>query len=1143
MSESKIVFIPCEEYQIPARVAPRSALTPLEMLVLEAIREGVDLQERLEEMFGLRGRMMVDLLGDLLRKDYIAIDPETEQIRNTALSELRPVEELESPSEQEERLPVLRELISGHLLARMQGVVRLGTGLRAPPSSRFTRGVLPPEKRTHLLDTLVQALAQRHRGGDYRIRDAQLPVEGEDTGVLQVAQRFLRLVVRVGRHLDTGDLVFRVERPRELSAQVRSDIARGLARLAKELPNDPFFNQLEGYIQLQPLVSEGIQPALDLCRRVLHTLKGKSVGVSREGQARLVRARDDAVELLIQRETHRADISFLAGAGEIGARIRELIRTAQRQVVLVCPEGNDAGIQDYWSELTAALNERDVQVFVLWGAGANDKPDPRFATGLETLKEGARLGHLYFAPVSCRVQARVVIQDGERAVVGSYAFLRERSNRSHVPELAADIRMPPGVSREAIEDLLIWAQNSYSSPGDQERRTLILSWPEKNADGSPVPWRGVPPEYEVAARGTPTPPLAPAGGRTAGASEEARTAMRVWMERWEEQITTLEEWGATPISAAVAMTDDDHRLLLFRAIRHAERRLVLLSDRASLGAIDDRLLHALRQRLDETALRVVMVVGDQPGTGAALRLLQHLVQEFPDRMRIIQTASNIRGMIWDDDVLVSSAGPLGFASVYRKSEDGGFASDPAGARARGNGGPGRRGSEVGLHLQGAGVADAALRAVAAQIPQAKAALEALARLLGTQVRPLPPRVAKAADDAGLQQMLRMLEEAGDNPLARTVILRRFYDALDKRSELPWRTLRLLQLAGIPPSDLERAAAACLADPASAGQPGYKPWVSFLAERSWWGHQFAYTALLIAAEPEATAANAALPSLRTAELTVLRNVEQPFAARLGEMVAVTADAGEVECATLLALHALAEHGWLDAGAYLQGLGAEAPPAFVPAIGEVLGFWELYGRPLPLSLVTLGTRVREARAGAEEWHRALVEACEQGAGMKFRFELGNKTVDELFDRDGELDQLCRAGKAEDVGAVRAWLTRHGKTDRDINWLLDVATERAAKRLKEPGQRVDGGPRMKFLDRLRDIVRAAERWATATEALPDAEDSHLVEAAFSVGDRLVQWAAETGMELSRRQSRRDPVAPLLKLWLDYLSPLLNRTGGGRP
>lgn len=1116
MSETQTIYIACERYEVMAAVGPSESATPLERLVLEAIGHGV---EDLDGIFCLGQRPMVDLLAGLLRNDYITVHPRTSEIRLTAavrqLFADKRLHELATTYVTEMAFPVIREMVSGHLLPELDSLTWKLEGIPAPESKKLFRGALPPETRDEFVSALAESARQRlPEDDDRKLLTARIP-QPEAGEVIPTRRQYLRLAARVFRRADTADLVFQIELPSELPLRIRKDIGEALSALAKQSPTEVFFKNLDTKVPVQDERREGGEAILDFLRQQAGAPGEPLPANVQQRHSRLVIAREELLDFLKTRESRMADVDLVVGATAIAERIRAAILSTRTQLVLACgPRGTAGGLAQFRDALGQLLNERPVQVFVLWGTRYGEEMDPRFFGVLEGLKREARLGELHYAPVSCRTNARLLVRDADLALVGSYAFLHDPAQRGDAAlEVAAEVRSCQGEEvAQALLELLARTRDTYS---DVVKRNAILT--ERSEFGAAThagerfDWqRGTPVPATFAGFFGP-PPVVPG-------SRGDQAATRVWSTHWRTLIEDLEEWLKSEGPYATPVYDHQHRPLLMRALRSAEREVLVVSPELTSTAVDDRLVYLLRQRLETSALRVVVLFGRDARN--ARRPLVRLADRYPDRLRVIECEVAARLLVWDDEVLVSSASPLGEDRSSLGNRDGLV-------------------SEFGYQLRAPGLAGRVLDALAAKFPEHRRFLDRLGQArAGPEGAGEAPPAEEAGDvlphDEQLQAMLAALHAARGVPPRRAEAARSYFDPLDKGTEGPWRTLDLLERSNLDPADLETCAAACLADPAAYPHPAAGGWIRFLAERAWEDGRFAQAAAFTAA-CGGLQAGGALPSRRAIELAALSDAQEPFCRRLLEIaVEEPVDYTEAESAAVLALVALTRHGWSDAADYLDERAAEIPAALLPAAQEQLDFWRRFGQPLPFDALGGRRAVREALTESRDEREALLSGYEHARLTNYNFEIGKRTLQQLFAGGQPLPRLERAAQAGDVAVAREWLARHCRDSRAIERLIDEASDRAMEGTAFAGEHIEGGRRAGLVKRIQVVVRAARGWVDAEAAGNMDPKGAVLDAAVALVERLLPSLAEVSGELEARRLRRDPVQPLVAVWWNLMQPL---------
>jgi len=1125
MSQETIsLFVPSEVFEIRAEVSPSDALTELEQLVLRAISEGVEHFDTLKAIFGLPERPLLDLLLDLFHAGHIELDHATSTIHISAAAKSKDFEELTSGKVTQQKLFVMRELVSGHLMPVQPRPLRLTDSHTAPQAGHLVRGVFPESARDELLSVVTRMVRKTPAGREQVLRNA-FPAGDLETGrSTQTHFRFLQVYARVTRHPDLDDLVFQIVEPSTLPTKLRAAMARQLGEMGREMPDEIFFKQLRVSITARRgAVEDSLPAALERLRTRVSSLSETDPGVMRERHQSCEDAAADVREFVSEEIERRADVHVLAGADEINASIVEQIRNARHQVVLVCPFVHRDGYLRLRATLKQLLDERPVQIFVLWGIGPDDTIDARFARGLDELKKAAKRGSLYYAKVSARTHAKLVIRDGDMALIGSWNFL------SHLgapkAEVAVLIRSGEGQVSQTVLEYLQWVREIY--PDFTQGSAIYCS---AHHLGRSEAAHGSDPLAEADASGVriPDSPDAPVIPPSADhRSPEVVSLVNLWRLDWEKYAANLGGVVGASQTACRRVLNEEHRHLLWSALKNAEYRLLISSDQVTSDVVEPRFLQTLERRLREGRLTVTFVC--QRLSEPARQALHPLLAQYRNVFTVVEADSHAKVLIWDDEAVVSSFNFLSFEGVY------------TGASRR------RIRSEIGVHLSGEGIADLVLSAVGVQVPRVAGALPTNTSRRNPPTDDatgppselvLPDRHKFSVAVPPLQQLLLDLEAARGRVEERARLFAEFFSHADEASDTPWEALELLQAAGLPHPDLEIAIAACLRDRSRRRTDRHRPWLRILAEGAWNRRLFFDAAAMIAALGDAHRGES-LPCLSVAELAALHETGVAFSTRLAETKGtfLTLARADAECVALIALRALAEEGEGVAGELLVSVTTALRPPLRALVDPVISYWKKHGHALPLEDVRALLDWRDTAAAAEEARVEVLAMFKRAADASSDLEIVRGTVGEIFGQGKPLAALLAAAESRDPRLAQRCLTAALGTEADaLDQMVDAAVERA----QGPGAKLISHRRRNLLSRIEQLVRATRDWIEESAPPPPLGSRFLLEASTSVAEEWRRAEPAVRELVSESETAKTPQAPLLRALLERTAPLMRLQRG---
>ena len=233
------LYVPCEVLHVRAIIAPAKSPMPIEQLVLEAIakRSQAPTLDELTRMFGIGTRPMLDLVRPMWYRGLVFVDPDTGTIALTASTkkeiERNGAAEIAEGSWSEERVTVLRELLTGHILRPVRYAGQR-PGFTIPEEVAPSGGHLSGGEYAELVD-VVQRLLRKTFAEREKTLISAIPIPVEST--VSPERRTVRLRALVSKESDIDVTRFNVVEPRRLAARIRADLGRGLTRSADSNPD------------------------------------------------------------------------------------------------------------------------------------------------------------------------------------------------------------------------------------------------------------------------------------------------------------------------------------------------------------------------------------------------------------------------------------------------------------------------------------------------------------------------------------------------------------------------------------------------------------------------------------------------------------------------------------------------------------------------------------------------------------------------------------------------------------------------------------------------------------------------------------------------------------------------------------------
>ncbi|MBQ0985564.1 hypothetical protein KBZ10_13785 [Streptomyces sp. F63] len=1109
-----VVYVPCETVELQVRLGYGGALSPMELVLLDAVRAGLTDVGQLTGHLQLGRRIVHDLVYDLWRAGLLTVDRSLNRI--VVPPEVADRLDRGAPVPGAEYVREKRELMIDQVTRR---VLPAG-GPLSPPDPRFA---LPPGDDPVGLDRVPQSAVLRALDESLKADDHRPPADrshqpvdsGRRRKVLSYrlpppglerprTRRWIELKVEPRWDEHDQQLTMTVVDDR-VPAELRESASERLTQLAAEAPGGKPFTALRDVAV--GALSEPPSPAGALARLAdrVETARGVPAGQRRAWHRELA---DGARQLegLLQERTDREMRVRPVTADEHERLVGELIAQADAQLVICSPRIHYQTLRRHLPALEDAVR-RDVRLVLLWGAADRDRDeefDERTRNALEDLQRlGAKAGatQVVLPVTSARTHAKLVIADHTAALVTSAAPLSGAGGRSSVGLLLEQ----PGDDSPVITELLDWVRASVPSY-EHSRLVRVRAADFRTADPGTA---GAPAPEPARGRGRGELPE-PAVEAPAEDPSVETSALELWVGGWSAYLRQAQaRLAARRLPAARLVTDATHRTLFRVALRRARRRLVIASDGLAAEIVDTGLVGALRSRLEE-GVEVTLVlpdaghpVGDRRQYGEARQRLQDLLARFPGGLRLVEGGNRAALLVWDDEAVVGSFNYLAFDGRYGRH---------------------RLASELSVRVSGAAAADSVARAAGAT--GTPAAPEAAAGTgpetgPGSAAAPTPAGVAHAP----AQRLLRAYAEQGaaDPRLVAKVL----GDAED-----PWQLLELL--GGSGPEDLVAVVAArCLADHRGGGPDGGQDaragrWQRWLVRHCWNTGRFVEAAVLRLGLPEA----GFRPRARTAVLGAARSAHRPaaVAAVLEELVLEELVLPEGLCAAERVVAALGACSLL----LLTGdaSGQEALEVVRPRLAapwsefadRVGAYWRAAYLPMPLELIRVsldGSRREHERAGLwEELEHRLAHA----RAMTFASPVSTRTHHALFNTpSGAFAELGRIVTGRGDGELREW--REGPGAHPAEQLVLAAGRGASQH----GTPMFGGHLKRYLQRLNPVVTAVD------DLLGTAGSAAATGAAPPGAEELGTWLAGHWAGLTGAAAALDgPEGVLARRFLADLEPL---------
>ncbi|MEU9595358.1 hypothetical protein AB0E06_00895 [Streptomyces sp. NPDC048109] len=1081
-----VVYVPCETVELQVRLGYGGALSPMEMVLLDAVRAGLNDVGQLTGHLQLGRRIVHDLVYDLWRAGLLTVDRSLSRI----VVPPEVIDQLDrgAPLPGAEYVREKRELMIDQITRR----VLPARGPLSPPDPRLA---LPVGDDPVGLDRVPQSAVLRALDESLKADERQPPADmshqpvdsGRRRKVLSYrlpppglerprTRRWVELKVEPRWDEHDQQLVMTVVDDR-VPTELRESASERLTQLAAEAPGGKPFSELRNVAV--GALSEPPSPAGALARLAdrVETARGVPAGQRRTWHRELT---DDARQLegLLRERADREMRVRPVTADEQERLVGQLITQATAQLVICSPRIHYQMLRRHLPALEDAVR-RDVRLVLLWGAADRDRDeefDDRTRNALEDLQRlGEKAGstQVVLPVTSARTHAKLVVADHTAALVTNAAPLSSAGGRSSVGLLLEQ----PGDDSPVITELLDWVRASVPSY-EHSRLVQVRATDFRTADSRTT-------EAPAPARGHEELPEPAVEAPIEDPSVEA-SALELWVSGWTEYLRQAQaRLAARRLPAARLVTDATHRTLLRVSLSRARRRLVIASDGLAAEIVDTALVGALRTRLEE-GVEVTLVlpdgthpVGDRRQYGEARQRLQDLLVAFPGRLHLMEGSNRAALLVWDDEAVVGSFNYLAFDGRYGRH---------------------RLASELSVRVSGAAAADAVARAAGAVgMPASPGTGPESAAGAGPETRP-DSAVDQPLAGVAHAAAQRLLHAYADQGAADLRLVAQVLGA----AEDPWQLLELLGGAG--PEDLVAVVAArCLADHRDSGQEGRAArWQRWLIRHCWNTGQFVEATVLRLGLPDADFR----PRARTAVLGAARSAHHPgaVAAVLEELVLeelVLEEglfAGERVLAALGACSLLLLTGDASGHETLEVVRPQLDTPWREFADRIGAYWQTAYLPMPLELIRVsldGSRREHKRARLwEELEQRLAHA----RAMTFASPVSTRTHHALFNTpSGAFAELGRIVTGRGDGELREWREAPGALPAEQ---LVLAAGRGAS---QHGTLMFGGHLKRYLQRLNPVVAAVD------DLLATAGSAAATGAAPPGAEELGTWLAGHWTELT--------------------------------
>jgi hypothetical protein len=1064
------VYLPCQVFPVLARYGQFEDISTLEFLILRAVQAGEHSIPRLRYIFGVSERMMFEALRGLWSLERLVFDFASNEVHlsqeTKELFEQKKLDKLALATAEFEQCELMLDLVCGTVLTV--------DGDSAPPKSNATipyvRGTVNLARITN--DSVFAALNSGERARSYQARGMKLWEASisfrPDEQMPKI--RFKKIKV-ASRRTPTGLEVIVLDRE-GLRYNFRRSLSRYLTRIVNEGDDPAFADRLRSKSSTD---QEPFPETSNLLDRLLvevtqaSACPADSVPKSHADLRALGRSLEEGVSEEIVGE---ARIEPVVGAETHEAIITEMLLKAREQVVIACPFLTKEGLFRLRLPLRQALKNRK-RVIILWSLGrrSGNPADTLVSTessAYDALDQGVKNqiaefsadGRFFFSDKPTRTRANFVVCDNSKVLLTSLNVFGAGKDsatdvgvlvqQKNVTEEGREKKREEETTPLALAiDVLTWAREVVP---DQSIKEAIKLWPKDYSVMIPVRF--------------PNMPAAPPQFEPREEAEITKAKIDVWSREWQEYAHKIEQL-CRRIPSARLVRDGEHRQLLDKALKSANRRLVIASDYLGENVINASMRELLRDRI-ASLIPVRLIYREAPAQSSNGSLAEQALQSLAsdatvpaDNAQFLRAPNNARILIDDDIAVISSYSFLSHAGNY--------------ARDRG-----ARNNDLGILLSGPGISDAFANTLARAYPTIR-------EIPSTEQLPTTP----VAVGPELPLVIRCLSEReGDEGLIN--IFAKTYQA--------WELLDQVASLRFGTAKLRRAAAACLATNArETDAAGYDKWLAFLVREALLHAELIEASLLLALLDDSKQAE--FPERELVELAAMVH-KAPIFERLlnSDIDALPTQHYSIYMALVLAESLRIGSRQVAEQAYF--VVDRLSPVWKEALDAVMNYLDQsYEQAFPDALLA-GTKQRTQQAQRfQDDFKKLARILRDFSRRQFRSDEENKIWSYLFQRTGLFGVLLQLAENNDAERLQQWFVElNDRQARDI--LLEatsIALGRSASSLALFMKKASLEPLIV------QILNPAQRLERETKQLADRDAERLIAAGKSLSVELARlWPA---------------------------------------
>lgn len=1088
------IYLPCLVISVQAVLGPKTGTSRLQQLVLRAIAHGANSIGELNRIFCLGQRPMLRLILAMVQHGHLRVDYETGllSLAGQAVEAVQKnsFDQLQCSETRPRTIELMYDLIAGTVSRKRKAPWKRKEGYTL--ESRLPETSYRKVEGSSLLRAASEVTQDWTTKGGRGLRILELNLDlkqalGETTDETASygERRLLELEIRLERDPASGYIQIFIHYPNDLGGLVRRHLERELTHLVnleepptalKQVRDHPGVPEKDGLPDLGDRIA--------LFRTRVRRLETADPGTYDVWQGTLAEIAERLASEIAEHNRHLLEPRIVSDRQTQIDLIMAMIGRSKRQLVISCPFLGYDMLQPYRVALKKALDE-GVQCFLLSGLlHRSEHLDQGTMNWFSDLRE-MYPDRFFYCKKPANAHAKFVISDASELFVTSYNFLNS-SPVARTFELGCWVgvretfdrkaRRSAGALQAVISPALHALAISHEIfPDVMDRQNMVHDAMDFGADdisGTVSPW--------------------PRRPTLEGAdTETTRQVDRIWMADWfdycERLLVEFDQLGTT----FEVLRGAKHRQVLFHALRTAERRVFILSDRLTKNVINRKFVDEISACLKRSV--AVSLICQRPeskplntlralnGTVEGARLDIFIADGSPQGD--LPGSNHAKLLIFDDTAVISS---LNFLS---------FAADDSGPERL------RVSTEIGVMMRGHRVIEtlfAMLRerwpglSIPTELPATRQAAKPIVQSVGAapsinsqDATELIQTIARAVQEgdarAGTEAQPRVLEDLyGEH-------LHQWFSAATSAGKAQ-RLLQGLHIAN--PPFMDQAFAAFLSQWGDhLEETVVESWTAQLAERLWRQGRAMETLLLSyslpSGSPEPRSLSKATPPLRIAELLARCELGLDVEAAFDNTVLHFLETGDRTAFQAIAAIAIPRLLFDDRppNESVELVRDHLEDGLATWAAAALEFRTYHPQRLNPDSIRALTEFEQLQNTRDELRRDLSDQLDKTCNLKLDFKLFKLVWPNLRRGELGLDHLHEAVAQDDLKTIKAFVesstTRYGSGRRAASRMLDIAVEESAQAIAAQYRKFTGKFRQLCIEHLSRVLTLTRDWVRLTEA----------------------------------------------------------------